>query len=102
MIDESPAGHLALNQRSWHEDETPLERHSLYRKLIPELERRPPGSLLEVGCSSGRFLELAKIKGWEVTGLELNPQAAEYITQHDLNRPFPLKQQYDVVVAVEV
>jgi SAM-dependent methyltransferase len=31
---------------------------------------RPPGSLLDVGCASGRFLRLALDAGWQVSGVE--------------------------------
>jgi len=34
------------------------------------------GRLLEVGCGSGNFLELAAKKGWQVVGVEIAPRAA--------------------------
>ncbi|HOO57121.1 MAG TPA: class I SAM-dependent methyltransferase [bacterium] len=34
-----------------------------------------PGKLLDVGCSLGIFLDLARKKGWDVTGVELNQRA---------------------------
>lgn len=36
------------------------------------------GHLLEVGCGPGHFLHLAKLDGWEVTGVELSRFAAQY------------------------
>lgn len=33
--------------------------------------------LLDVGCGTGDFLELAKQKGWTITGIEPNPKARE-------------------------
>ena len=34
------------------------------------------GRVLEIGCAAGRFLALLKQRGWEVWGVEFNPQAA--------------------------
>lgn len=39
---------------------------------------RQPGRLLEVGPGYGYFLACAKRHGWQVTGLELSQEAAEY------------------------
>lgn len=36
------------------------------------------GRLLDVGCSVGYFPSLAKERGWEVTGLELNQRAVDH------------------------
>lgn len=36
-----------------------------------------PGTVLDVGCSAGMFLDLAKKKNWETYGLELNASEAE-------------------------
>jgi SAM-dependent methyltransferase len=35
------------------------------------------GSLLDVGCGSGEFLNIAKQRGWQVTGVEPLPDAAQ-------------------------
>ena len=49
-----------------------LKGLSLIAKNIPEL-----GSILDVGCSTGIFLDIAKSKGWQTYGLELNKKEAE-------------------------
>lgn len=51
------------------------------KKFLPalrELNRMYPGKgkLLDVGCSIGQFLTLARDSGWDVQGVELNTDAA--------------------------
>ena len=36
-----------------------------------------PGRILDVGCSAGAFLDIAKSSGWDCCGLELNAKDAE-------------------------
>ncbi|MCI4368992.1 MAG: class I SAM-dependent methyltransferase [Thermoplasmata archaeon] len=35
-----------------------------------------PGSLVDMGCSSGHFLEAGRRRGWKATGIELDPETA--------------------------
>jgi 2-polyprenyl-3-methyl-5-hydroxy-6-metoxy-1,4-benzoquinol methylase len=35
------------------------------------------GRLIDIGCSVGTFMDVAKKRGWDVTGVELNPNAYE-------------------------
>lgn len=39
---------------------------------------RNPGTVLDLGCGTGWFLELMREKGWNVRGVEINEQAAAY------------------------
>ena len=49
-----------------------------YLPALQELHRIYPkgGKLLDVGCSIGQFLTLARDDGWDVQGIELNTDAA--------------------------
>lgn len=53
-------------------------RRVAFRRGLASLERfrRPPGRLLDVGCSVGLFLELARDSGWEAEGVEASKWSA--------------------------
>ena len=38
---------------------------------------REPGTLLDIGCSLGYFVEAANARGWWASGIEISPHAAE-------------------------
>ncbi len=44
---------------------------------IEALVSLPKGKLLDVGCGSGEMLVIAKRLGWQVTGLEIDPNAVK-------------------------
>ncbi len=37
---------------------------------------RPPGKLLDIGCSLGYFVEAANARGWAASGIEISPYAS--------------------------
>lgn len=44
------------------------------------LGRRPPATLLDVGCGAGHFLLRAAARGYTVTGLDLDGRAIDYVS----------------------
>jgi len=52
----------------------------VYRLLLPNFSQAvpsmSPGSLLEIGCASGAFLQEMQEKGWSVEGIEFSNAAA--------------------------
>jgi SAM-dependent methyltransferase len=50
----------------------------LYERRLSRLPRPSPGEnrLCDVGCADGQFLQLARLRGWDVFGVEMNPPAA--------------------------
>ena len=54
--------------------------------LLDRLEPlRGEGRLLEVGCSSGLLLKRARERGWNVSGVELSPEAVAQARAHGLD-----------------
>ena len=57
------------------------------RRRIRDIEKlKSAGSLLDIGCAFGFFLEVARERGWTTTGVEISQFAAEYaVSQLGLN-----------------
>lgn len=57
-----------------------LDRRYGLHKRCREVIRRAggPGRLLDVGCATGVFLDGMRLRGWTVTGVEINAKAAQY------------------------
>jgi 2-polyprenyl-3-methyl-5-hydroxy-6-metoxy-1,4-benzoquinol methylase len=60
-------------------DATSDLRQRTFMRWFDEISRHMPrpGKLLDVGCATGLFLEVARNRGWDVTGVELSSFAAE-------------------------
>lgn len=76
---------------------------------IDELASRQPGTLMDVGCGSGKVLGLAQQLGWTVRGLELDPQAVEAARTRGLEvfpggyeRLSEFPNQFDVIMCSHV
>jgi 2-polyprenyl-3-methyl-5-hydroxy-6-metoxy-1,4-benzoquinol methylase len=53
----------------------PLERRRARRMFI---ERKSPGTLLDIGCGNGAFLSVMAGRGWRVAGLDFDEEAVAY------------------------
>jgi 2-polyprenyl-3-methyl-5-hydroxy-6-metoxy-1,4-benzoquinol methylase len=59
------------------------KRLRMWRRRLGSVEkRRKIGSLLDVGCATGTFLQLARDSGWNVRGTEYSAYAAKYAAEH--------------------
>lgn len=54
----------------------------IYRKSIPFVK---DGTLLDVGCGSGKFLAAMRQLGWRTSGVEFNPLAVEFCRRAGLD-----------------
>jgi 2-polyprenyl-3-methyl-5-hydroxy-6-metoxy-1,4-benzoquinol methylase len=78
----------------------------LFQKIIDKIIKfKPQGRLLDVGCSVGIFLDVARKNGFDVKGVEVSTWASEFarqkgfdvITGGILEAAYP-EQSFDVVV----
>ncbi|AIQ65876.1 hypothetical protein PSTEL_24970 [Paenibacillus stellifer] len=52
-------------------------RMDLVENYLSASLRYPKGKLLDIGCSTGHFLNEAKLRYWDVKGIEISDQAAQ-------------------------
>lgn len=72
-------------------------------RVLPSIEI---GQMLEIGCSTGSYMELAKSKGWHVEGIEFSNESARIARDKGFKvhigsvetAPTP-KNRYDIIVA---
>ncbi|MGA8431941.1 MAG: class I SAM-dependent methyltransferase [Candidatus Sulfotelmatobacter sp.] len=88
---------------------------SVARRAGPELDWLegfvPGGRLLEVGCSWGKFMDVARDRGWKVSGVELSAKSSTS-ARNDLqldvftgkleDSPFVGTQAFDLVISWHV
>lgn len=80
-----------------------------YLKLLEEFESfRKTGKLLDIGCGFGFFLETAKQKNWDVTGIEITDDAVKACTLKGLRMHHGTleiahfqDEMFDVIVMIE-
>jgi SAM-dependent methyltransferase len=83
-----------------------LVRERIPTTLATALPPLSPGRMLEVGCGAGGFLQEMAAKGWDVTGIDLSPQAVALarglghrVHQGDVASFPPPDEPFDLVVA---
>jgi len=75
VVREKYLEHLNLSE---HFEPWAARKRVLYERRLRDLGPPEPGRnrLCDVGCADGQFLALAKERGWEPFGIEMNPPAA--------------------------
>jgi len=70
-VDEIEENYTNLNEDIFYE-RFKLQKILTCRNYLKQIERfSSKGKLLDIGCATGIFLEVAKEKGWQVEGIEL-------------------------------
>ena len=89
------------------------QKRAIFERLLRSLERRipqRPRRLLDVGAHVGRFIAMARDRGWDAEGLELNPTTAAYARErtHAVIHQRPLRavatdtRPFDAVTLTDV
>lgn len=83
----------------WHEAE--CGGYGADLELWEELARGRPGSILELGCGSGRVLTQLERRGHQVHGLDLDPKLIEQLAVAELGdaRDFDLACEFGLILA---
>jgi O-antigen biosynthesis protein len=103
------------NQKEYHEIQTfseeGMDENSSFKKMLRLIENQK--SILEFGCATGYFSRLLSARGCEVTGIEINLEAAKISEQYckqvividldlaSINELLP-SQEFDVAVFGDV
>jgi len=84
---------------------------SRLRKIYTYLKTKKTGTLLELGCGSGEFLNVFAKKGWKVMGGDISKKAVEIaktkyklnVKYCNINSTLPFKKDsFDVIIAGEL
>lgn len=100
---------LVSQKDSYHRDDDYIKEESLFRniflkriKIISSFKKT--GKALEIGCSTGLMLSLLKNRGWNVSGVEISPKAAQVAGSRGLNvkslsfEDINLDEKFDLVI----
>lgn len=59
-----------------------VRKYTLRQKLKLVNSLSPKGNILDIGCGTGEFLYTCKSDGWKTTGIEPDPKARTFATEH--------------------
>lgn len=80
------------------------QKEELYTIFLNKLKELGVKSVLDIGCGSGRFMELAKQQGFAIKGVDLSPKMVERAREKGLECLCAdicnLSASYDAAVAV--
>jgi len=71
----------------YHADVDEAERRRTFAERLARIEDLAPrrGRLLDVGCASGLFLDVARGEGWDVAGVDLNRNSVDAARERGLD-----------------
>ncbi len=81
-----------------------VERLNILKKFY----KKKKCSLLDIGCSTGFFIEEVEKNGWDAMGIELNPSAKNFAKKKGLNvvdsdyNNIKFKKKFDIICAFDV
>lgn len=72
------------------------------------LKTHPPATLLDVGCGAGKFLISARLRGYDVMGVEVDPMAVSFLKAqnipvfHGTISELPVENTFHIITAFGV
>jgi len=69
-----------------------VRSYSLQKKMLLINKQISKGNLLDIGCGTGNFLQVAQQHGWKTTGIEPNMDARKIANTKNNNQVFDIKQ----------
>ena len=69
-----------------------VRSYSLQKKMLLINKQTSKGNLLDIGCGTGNFLQVAQQHGWKTTGIEPNMDARKIANTKNNNQVFDIKQ----------
>ena len=96
---------LGENSHVYRRDRFGTERVKILKNF---LQKKKKYRVLDIGCSTGFFIEKANKLGWKTTGLELNPSAVNFAKKRGLNvinedfLKSKFNHKFDVICAFDV
>ena len=73
------------------------------KKNVTKFSLKKQGSILDIGCGTGKFLKILKQSGWEINGVEINDSARKLAFNNtgsiifDQTEFIDSQQKYDVI-----
>ena len=87
----------------------PLKQRLAEPFLQIQLSRLPRGKLLDIGCGDGKVMEHAQQLGWDVVGVEIDPEAVRVaknaglnVIEADYDQVNKFSEQFDCVICSHV
>jgi SAM-dependent methyltransferase len=87
-----------------------LRRKRIFGRYVSHVKKYvSKGNWLDIGCGCGTLLQVASQNGFEVEGIEINPERLAYcrdaglkVYENDIDSNFPLPSSYDVISLINV
>ncbi|HGJ63840.1 TPA: class I SAM-dependent methyltransferase [bacterium] len=96
--------------RYFYEEDVAIDKltRKRYLSILDRLEFvRKTNKIIDFGCGTGLFLQVAKERGWDIIGVEISEMAIQHLGKKNIpylisDIPVTLYEQFDAVICIEV